>query len=189
MSEEFENHEENKEKKCNCQKKLIVATLVTNSIAVLLIAISILIFALQNTEGLSFPEINFKKADNSNGQPAAIFKGKSMSHEDAMNDDKVAVVLFYADWCPHCQHFAPTFKKLSKDRMLKKKYNFVRINSEDPEARAIMEEYQVEGFPALFVVNPSTKEKHFISNNLLFSDDAKRHLTDIIETFANKDAE
>ena len=188
MSEEFENNE-NKEKKCNCQKKLVIASLVVNSISILLIAISMFIFASQNTEGFSLPEFGFGKADGGNAQQAKIFKGKSISHEDAMNDDKVAVVLFYADWCPHCRNFAPTFKKLSSDRKLKKKYNFVRINSEAPEARAIMEEYQVEGFPSLFVVNPQTKEKHYVSNNLLFSDNAKKHLADLIEAFANKDAE
>ena len=184
---------ENTEKKCNCTKKLVIASIVINSIATLLITIAVLVltllFAYQNAEGFSLPEIKFSKAQADNQQPAAIFKGKSISHEDAMNDDKVAVVLFYADWCPHCQHFAPTFKKLSTDRKLKKKYNFVRINSEDQAAYPLMEEYKVEGFPALYLVNPKTKEKHFVSNNLLFVDDANESLTDIIETFANKDAE
>ena len=186
MSEEFENNE----KKCGCGKKLIIAAIVTNAISILLLTLAVLIlilgYALQNAEGINLPEIKFTKAQTENQQPAAIFKGKSISHEDAMKDDKVAVVLFYADWCPHCQHFAPTFKKLSSDRKLKKKYNFVRINSEDQKAYPLMEEYKVEGFPALYLVNPKTNEKHFISNNLLFGDDAKENITGIIETFANK---
>ncbi len=187
MTEELYGIDEN-EKKCGCKKGLLVAAIVTNTIATLFITILMVILVL----GVIIPNSNFefgipKVKQSDEAAPAKLFKGKSISHEDAMKDDKVAVVLFYADWCPHCQHFAPTFQKLAKDRKLKKKYNFVRVNSEDQEAYPLMQEYNVEGFPSLFLVNPQTGEKHFVENGLLFTDDAKESLTEIIETFANKE--
>lgn len=187
MTEELENQ---KEKKCNCPKNLLIAAIVTNTLSTLLLTIItlvlVLLFVIPNAEGLDLPPIKFGMQKVEKSQPDAIFKGKGMSHEDAMKDEKNAVVLFYADWCPHCQHFAPTFKKLMKDRKLKKKFNFVRINSQDEAAYPLMEEYKVEGFPALYLVNPKSGEKHFISNNLLFGDDAKDGLIEIFETFAEK---
>ena len=40
-----------------------------------------------------------------------------------------------------------------------------------------MEEYQIQGFPSLFVVNPKTGEKKQIENYMLFDDNAKEVLT------------
>ena len=186
MTENFDEIEETGEK-CSCKKGLLVASIVVNTIAMVFMTILIGILVL----GIIVPNSDFdfsapkvKQADN--GAQKEIFKGKTISHKDAMKDDKVAVVLFYADWCPHCRNFAPTYQALAKDRKLKKKYNFVRINSESGEARPLMEEYEVQGFPSLFLVNPKTGEKHFVENGLLFTDDAKEGLTEIIETFAEK---
>ena len=37
-----------------------------------------------------------------------------------LNDSKKTLVLFYADWCPYCANFKPTFEEINTDNMQKK---------------------------------------------------------------------
>lgn len=201
--------DENKMNTCNCSKSntLLNMVLLTNTITSLALAVIALVLVFkfitpqrppmppqaieqeqefvedEDEKESIFDKLFGGKKEEAN-QNKAIFSGKGMSLDAAMQDDKYIAVLFYADWCPHCQNFAPTFKKLSKDRSLKKTYNFVRLNSDLPETRAIMQEYKVEGFPAFFLVNPKTNEKQFISNSLLFGDSAKENLKGLMEGYA-----
>ena len=203
MSEEFENQDENKEcgcgENCHCNddvveydysssptEKLFVVSAVAN------IVTAVIVTAFAGTVFFNMYKANKaanpKPAKAEQAQPAdeAIFAKKSMSLEDAMKGSKTAIVLFYADWCPHCRNFAPTFKELEKDRQLKKKYNFVRINSEDPAAQKTMQEYGIQGFPSLFMVNPKSGEKKQVDNYLMFGDNAKSTLTEIFSEFDGK---
>ena len=200
MSEEYQNQETKEQKNececnenCNCgcedydeitayydrtESLLKVSALANITTAIFVVIMTGLMVLNYTSNKLQYNGENAKAQKHQ--QQGPIFKNDSMTLEDAIAEGKPTVVLFYADWCPHCQNFAPTFKNLSKDRKLNKKYNFVRINSESPDARVKMEEFGVEGFPALFLFEPNTKEKHFIPNNLLFGDFAKDTLKDII---------
>ena len=93
---------------------------------------------------------------------------RSISLEKAIAKRKPVALLFYADWCGFCKRFSPTFAELSKDKELKKKYTFVWVNSESPENRKYMQQYQVTGFPTLYLVNPNTLDKAHVSNGLMF---------------------
>ena len=180
--DEFEEYD----KYCSRTENLLTISAVANIITTILVAIIALILVFGGTD------FNFgdKSAKNHQPEVKALFKDKGMTIEEAMQDDKYAVVLFYADWCPHCQNFAPTFKKLSKDRKLKKRFNFVRINSEDPKSVPFMEEYEVKGFPSVYLVNTKNGHKQHISNGLLFGDGAKETLIEIFNNFADdKDKE
>ena len=172
---------------CCCSKieKLYIVSAIANIItAIVVIVIATLMF------------IQFKNPQTFNGGHAKVqkqqrelkplFDKKGISLEEAMKQDKHIAVLFYADWCPHCQRFAPLFKKLSKNRDLNKKYNFVRINSEDPKARVVMEDYGVKGFPAFYLVNPKTGDKAFVENGFLFIDDAENGLKIMMNDFASR---
>ena len=151
MSEEFENKDCNCEGECNCGKvveeydcgcscseKLFVVSAVANIITTILVAcIACAMFfdiaPIQRAE-------KAPKAAKEQPQEQHLFNKKGMSMEDALKNGKTTVVLFYADWCPHCHNFAPTFKELEKDRKLKKQFNFVRLNSEDNASLRYMEE-------------------------------------------------
>ncbi|MBQ7450597.1 thioredoxin family protein [bacterium] len=207
MSEEFENenqechcNEEGKETctcgdDCNCEEiaeydcccsateKLYVVSAIANIITTVLVAaIACYIFfnglpTEQKEAKAKRPAVEQKRGDN------GIFAKKSMSLEKAMKDKKTAIVLFYADWCPHCQNFAPTFKELEKDRTLRRNFNFVRLNSEDPASVKYMEEYGIQGFPSLFMVNPKTGEKQQVENYMMFGDEAKDTLIKMFNEF------
>ena len=89
-----------------------------------------------------------------------------VSYEKAMKENKLVVIDFYADWCPHCQRLAPIYDEVSKE--FKGKVNFVTINSEDAKNQKLMEEYQIQYFPTVYVVNPKTNKKEQIDSSLIF---------------------
>ena len=193
MSEEFENQNQEELKgNCGCgcsgSEKLFVFSSVANIItAIIVTALACtLFFNMYQAKKAEKPDDSAKVEQAEPAAGGAIFAKKSMDLKDAMKDSKTAIVLFYADWCPHCQNFGPTFKELEKDRQLKKKYNFVRINSEDPASQKTMQEYGIQGFPSLFMVNPKTGEKKQVDNYLMFGDNAKETLVGIFDEFNAK---
>ena len=83
-------------------------------------------------------------------------KGQSM--EKALLTKKPVIVWFYTDWCRYCQKLAPTFKKLSKDRQIKKEYAIAYVNAEDSRNKEYVKEYKVEGYPTVYLVKEGKKE-------------------------------
>tara|TARA_B000000565_G_C23770565_1_gene372065 strand:+ start:167 stop:553 length:387 start_codon:yes stop_codon:yes gene_type:complete len=57
----------------------------------------------------------------------------------------VIIYLFKADWCPHCQNFMPTWRKM------KKKYEdqiqFKTLDSDKDKSE--MKKHNIEGFPTI----------------------------------------
>ncbi len=118
-----------------------------------------------------------KKAANDSEKLSKKYDN-GMTLDKALTKGKPVAVLFYADWCGFCKRFTPTFDALSKDRELKRKYVFAYVNSESPEARKLMQQYNVTGFPTLYLINPRTVDKAHVSNALMFQGDAEATLKD-----------
>ncbi len=119
-----------------------------------------------------------KRAANNDSEKLSKKYDNGMTLDKALTKGKPVAVLFYADWCGFCKRFTPTFAALSKDKELKKKYVFAYVNSENPEARKLMQQYNVTGFPTLYLINPKTVDKAHVSNALMFQGDAEATLKD-----------
>ena len=66
------------------------------------------------------------------------------------------IALFYADWCPHCQHFKPEFKKamVKLNGKMNNKNKTMRFEMVDCDAdKNIAKKYDVSGFPTVKILN------------------------------------
>lgn len=85
-------------------------------------------------------------------------------YEISMQDKKPFVVLFYADWCTYCIKFMPKYKLLSE--IYKGKYNFVMINVDDSKYEKVVKEYDLSGFPTMYIIDPTIDNRILINNAL-----------------------
>lgn len=90
-----------------------------------------------------------------------------IEYNEAIKAEKPVVVLFYADWCRYCIGFMPTFQTLS--RIYKDKYNFSKVNIEDPKYEKVVKNADLTGFPTVYLIDPKYDNKVLLSN-ATFSD-------------------
>lgn len=157
--------EENKK----CTKKKVLAAI---AIAALVLSIVSLIL-----DGIIIKKLNAKGLMT---DPVVISKqyDKGQSMEKALKTEKPVIVWFYTDWCGFCQRFAPTFGKLTKNKEIKKNFAIAYVNAEKPENQGLMQEYSVQGFPTVYLLNQKTGKKEHIDNSKLFEEDAVKKLTE-----------
>ena len=77
--------------------------------------------------------------------------------EKALKKEKPVIVWFYTDWCGYCQRFAPTFGKVTKDKKIKNNFAVAYVNAEYAENQDLVQEYQIQGFPTIYLLNPKQK--------------------------------
>ncbi len=168
--------EENKEK---CTKKMLLTILAAAAIVLSSIALildGIIINKMVAKDLWKAPVVISKQYD----------KGQSM--EKALKTEKPVIIWFYTDWCGFCQRFAPTFGKVTKNKEIKNAFAVAYVNAELPENRDLMAEYEVQGFPTVFLLNPKTKNKIHVENEKLFTPDAEKELVKEFMTFAANNA-
>lgn len=165
---------ENKEKKCN--KKLVII-LIALSLIMSLLSLGLSVF---NTVKI----VNGSEVGE-NGKVLISKKyDKGQSLQKAYKKQKPVIVFFYADWCGFCQRFAPTFYKVTKDRKVKKNFAVAYVNCDKPENRGYMEQFDVQGFPTVYVIR-NDRSKVRLENNTFFNEDSadviKANMFKIIE--------
>lgn len=92
------------------------------------------------------------------------------TYELAAKDKKPMIALFYTDWCSYCIRFMPKYKIIAD--VYKDKYNFVMINVEDPQFENLVKDYCINGFPTIYIIDPSIDNRISISNGVY--DDLKK---------------
>lgn len=78
--------------------------------------------------------------------------------EKTLEKGPLAVVLIYADWCPHCQHFKPIWEQLMKT--VGRKANMFSVNSEVLPATS-MSHANIDGYPSVVVVDKGTQMREY----------------------------
>jgi thiol-disulfide isomerase/thioredoxin len=92
------------------------------------------------------------KSKNSTKNNKAVKSSGSLEPQSG----ECVIALFYADWCPHCQHFKPEFKKaMSKlNGKMNNKNKTMRFEMVDCDAdKNIAKKYDVSGFPTVKILN------------------------------------
>jgi len=68
------------------------------------------------------------------------------------------IILFYADWCPHCKTAKPEWEQVKAEYNGKLVngytlvFNEVNCTTESPEVEKMMNTYKVEGFPTIKLI-------------------------------------
>ena len=76
------------------------------------------------------------------------------------NAPKCDLYVFVADWCPHCQKAKPVVDNLKNN--LPNNVNVNVVNESDSNARALMNQYKVRGFPTILLVKADGETVEFV---------------------------
>ncbi|KAL8427948.1 hypothetical protein Efla_003462 [Eimeria flavescens] len=71
--------------------------------------------------------------------------GRKEFEKTVISSNDLFLVEFFADWCGHCQKFAPAYEQVAK--ALRGLVKVVAVNDE-----ALMQDYEVKGFPTIMVI-------------------------------------
>lgn len=97
--------------------------------------------------------------------------------KNIVNGDKLSIMLYYADWCPHCAFFKPTWNKLYNDNF-KNSRSVCFIQVEHSDMNNIPKKYSknVMGFPSI----------HLLKNGKVISEYSGSRDTSSLLEFINK---
>ncbi len=147
------------------------ACLVVLVIISLLISVSSLVLSLIMYNGGAQGGGAQKASSDRNAISKKYDRGRSL--DKALKTGKPILVFFYTDWCGFCQRFAPTFDKITKNISIKKDFAIAYVNCEDEKNRQHVQDYNIEGFPTVFVVNTDGTKKQ-LENSTFFVDKAEQ---------------
>ncbi|WP_020560325.1 thioredoxin [Thiofilum flexile] len=68
------------------------------------------------------------------------------SFNDAITENDIVIVDFWAPWCGPCRSFAPTFEKVSEKHP---DITFAKVNTEDEQE--LSEHFQIRSIPTLMI--------------------------------------
>lgn len=80
---------------------------------------------------------------------------KFTQNQEGLEQKNAEIIMFYADWCPHCKTAIPEFDKLSEQHPLINGYNvkYTKINCADEslpaEKAALVADNKIEGYPTI----------------------------------------
>ena len=105
-----------------------------------------------------------RKAGHSKGTTLDIMAQKQIPGFEKLLSKKGALTLVfvYADWCPHCHDYKPTWKKICKERG--NNVNMVSVNEKVLSKTTLPSRTTINGYPTVIAVNGTTGETAQIPN-------------------------
>jgi len=129
---------------------------------------------------ITFLDVNEGKLGGAQGNGGQVVISrqfdKNKTYAKAKAKKKPMLVFFYTDWCGFCQRFAPTFNKVEKNREIKKNFAVAYVNCEKEDNREIVQAYEIQGFPTVYVVDEDG-ERTRLDNNTFFNSDSVETIT------------
>ena len=159
-----------------CYKKWLVGGVIA-SLVFSIVSFGLSLFTILGING-NIPSISL-------GADLPISKkyDRGRNFKKALKKNKPVVLWFYTDWCGYCQKFAPTFDEVTKDKAVKKNFAIAFVNCDNQDNKALMEEYNVHGFPTVFVVDVKSGKKVQLDNFKFFQSSAKDDLVRDLKEF------
>lgn len=102
--------------------------------------------------GLAIVYLVLNSREQEEKQQKEKFSARRLKRRERFqNQSDAKLVMFYVDWCPHCQKAKPIWKKLV-DRLSNKlpKLRLEMINGE--ENRKLAEKYEIQYFPTILYI-------------------------------------
>jgi thiol-disulfide isomerase/thioredoxin len=96
------------------------------------------------------------------GTQLDIIEPKQIASLEKLLKKGVTIVFVYADWCPHCHNYKPTWKDICKSKG--RNVNMVAVNEKVLSKTSLPNRTTIEGYPTVIAVNSITGETTNIPN-------------------------
>jgi thiol-disulfide isomerase/thioredoxin len=120
-------------------------------IGLLIVVVVSLYYMKRSNEGFASGSNNNVSKKQSN----TLITGTDIKGRLNPEKGECVVALFYADWCPHCQHFKPHFQRAMKELNGKpgKDGKKMRLEMVDCDAnKDVARQYDVSGYPTVKIL-------------------------------------
>ena len=164
------SEEQNLEVEKKCKSSILVPVAIITMVCSIL-TLGLMIYSLFGNGGFTAPQAGAAKAKEGKKVVISTQYDRGRSLAKARATKKPIVVFFYTDWCGFCQRFAPTFDKITKEKAIKDNFAIAFVNCEKEENRKDMEEFEVQGFPTVYVIKEDGSKVQ-LENGTFFNDDS-----------------
>lgn len=79
------------------------------------------------------------------------------NNKEHYNEPKGEIIMFYANWCPHCTSFKPKFVEFKEQQQSNPTVN-VKMYEEAECPKHLMQKFEVSGFPTVVYHESSTNK-------------------------------
>lgn len=84
--------------------------------------------------------------------------------QQVKDNKKPTLAFFYVDWCGYCKRFMPIYGAVAK--LYNNKFNFAVIHCEKPENQQLVRDFEIHGFPTLFIIDNKINYKFPLSGTV-----------------------
>ena len=76
-----------------------------------------------------------------------------IGRERGLSASKATVIDFYANWCQPCKQLDLTIQKLKSDQKYANTVNFLKVDVDDPNSQALVDQYEISPIPTVVFIN------------------------------------